>query len=158
MSGELKYSFDLGGKARLSGENGSGRVRDVMIKGANGQFNFVDQAKKYKVLTRFHEAEKWFKAGVFGKAGSFEEAIAPLNWKPVELSRVELTGEFIRGKALDPGVLGKIGGRISDLTAKPWQPRLHPGMSLVSYSGVSAVNRWTGDENAGSRRSFFKYD
>lgn len=143
VSDDLRYSFDLSKKPSLPGANAPGRVGDVMLKGKTGVFEPIADDATYKVLTRFHEAEKWYKHGIFGKANSFSDAVVKLGGKPVKLSRVELAGEFVRGRTLSPGITGQ---RISDLTPKPWEPALHPGLSTISYGGVSAADKISDDE------------
>jgi 2',3'-cyclic-nucleotide 2'-phosphodiesterase (5'-nucleotidase family) len=140
VSSELKYSFDLSKSPRLPGESGEGRISQVLF-GRDGHYTPLADDGTYKVLTRFHEAEKWYKWGAFGQAPDFDSALSKLNRQPVELSRVDLTGAYISGKTLDPAVAGKIEGRITDLTARPVTPSVYPGLSLVSYSGVAARDR-----------------
>jgi len=133
----LKYSFDLTRPPFTPGMAGPARISNVMVEVSPGNFAPIADNGLYTVLTRFHPLEKWQDYGLFGDK-YLPAVLKDLQAAPVRLSPVELLGEYVNGKTLDPGVIGKVEGRITDLTPKPWQPTLRPGLSLVSYPGLSA--------------------
>ena len=108
-----------------------------MLETTPGKLVPLDDNKIYKVVTRLHPFEKWHKYGVFGDQ-PLEQAHKVLGTKPVKASQVDMLSEYIKGRTIDPKVLGAVDGRITDLTPKAWQPSLRPGLSLISYSALES--------------------
>jgi len=61
--------------------------------------------------------------------------------QPLKISQVDLIGDFIRGKTLDPAKVSAIEGRITDLTPSYGSDMLRPGKSLVVAPILSGKDR-----------------
>jgi hypothetical protein len=106
----MKYSFD---PTKPPGE----RITSMQLEGTDGTYTPIDPAQKYRVVTRFHPIDKWWKSGIFGDV-SLADAYAGLNSTPVEISQVDLLGDYIRGKTIDPFSFSKVSGRITNQMRK----------------------------------------
>lgn len=106
----MRYTFDL---RRPVGD----RVVDIGIqKGA--QVTPLDPNASYTVLARWHAMDKWIKHDVFGANKTIHDAYAEIGAKAVTVSQVDLIGDYIRNKTLDPKVVSAVDGRIKNLTPK----------------------------------------
>jgi len=148
VSDRLKYTYDAS-RQPLSEAGGGDRIVDLQIKNATGQFEPVDPDKTYKIAARFHPLDKWTKFKMFGDK-TIEEVHRELGVTPLRYSQVDLIGEFIQGKTLDPAVDGALQGRIKDLTAAASAPSLRPGKSLFTAPLISTFDTMddTLDKNA----------
>jgi 5'-nucleotidase len=147
VSDRLKYTYDASRKG-LTTEGGGDRIVDLQMKNAAGQFEPIDPAKTYKVAARFHPLDKWTKYNMFGDK-TIEQVQQDLGVQPLRYSQVDLLGEFIQGKTLDPGVDGAVQGRITDLTPKANAPSLRPGKSLFVAPSISAFETMDSDKDKG---------
>lgn len=134
----MKYSFDLTKQPWQ-------RVADVQVKMGDGTFAPIHDAGQYRVVTRFHPVDKWNKADLFGEGLSQEQVYANLNAKPVEVSQVDLLGDFIRGRKINPLVDSKVEGRIQNVTPIAEDVSLRPQTSITAPAILSGVHQ--GDAN-----------
>lgn len=134
----LKYSFDLSKTPRMPGESAGGRVSEVLVRGKGGAFQAIDDNKVYTVAARLHAIAKWHMHGIFGDQRNFRDTLKKVAAENPRLSQVDLLGEHIQGRTLDPAKIGRVDGRIRDLTPQPWEPTLRPGISLPAYAAMSS--------------------
>lgn len=134
----LRYSFDLSRQPALPGQPGAGRVAEVMVETRGARFVPIKDDAVYKVAARLHAIAKWHMAGIFGDQRYLKHSLALLDARPSGLSQVDLLADFIQGRTLDPGKIGRVNGRIRDLSPRTWEPSLRPGIALVAYAGLSA--------------------
>jgi 2',3'-cyclic-nucleotide 2'-phosphodiesterase (5'-nucleotidase family) len=147
VSDRLKYTYDAS-RQGLTPQGGGDRIVDLQIKNDQGNFEPVDPNKTYKVAARFHPLDKWTKYGMFGNK-TIDQVQQELGVQPLKYSQVDLIGEYITGKTLDPAVDGAVQGRITDLTPQNNGPTLRPGKSLFvapSISTTETLNK--GQDNA----------
>jgi 2',3'-cyclic-nucleotide 2'-phosphodiesterase (5'-nucleotidase family) len=144
VSDRLKYTYDASRKG-LTAEGGGDRIVDLQIKNEAGKFEPVDPQKTYKVAARFHPLDKWTKFKMFGDK-TIEQVQQELGVKPLPYSQVDLIGEFIAGRTLNPDVDSAVQGRITDLTPQANAPTLRPGKSLFVAPAIAAFD--TIDANA----------
>jgi len=141
VSDRLKYTYDAS-KAPITENGGGQRIIDIQFKNDAGQFEPIDPNKTYKVAARFHPLDKWTKFKMFGDK-TIQEVHQDLGVQPLKYSQVDLIGEHIRGKSLDPNVDGAVTGRITDRTPRVNAPSLRPGKSLFVapvMSGLEAMD------------------
>jgi 2',3'-cyclic-nucleotide 2'-phosphodiesterase (5'-nucleotidase family) len=141
VSDRLKYTYDAS-RHGLTPEGGGDRIVDLQIKNEQGNFEPVDPNKTYKVAARFHPLDKWTKFGMFGNK-TIDQVQEELGVQPLQYSQVDMIGEFINGRTLDPTVDSAVQGRITDLTPQNNGPTLRPGKSLFvapTISGVETIN------------------
>jgi 2',3'-cyclic-nucleotide 2'-phosphodiesterase (5'-nucleotidase family) len=123
----MRYRFDLRNPV------GERITKMQVVTPAGRQEILPDQ--EYKVVTRFHPLDKWHKAGVFGDV-SLQEAYENLKFQPLPVSQVDLLGDYIQGKTIDPTEFSAVEGRIKNRTPQPGQIPI----KLGSYqSGIAAV-------------------
>lgn len=134
----LKYSIDLTGEPWASGRSGS-RVVDVKVLNGAGLYEALDPNKVYSVVTRQHPVHKWWSAGMFGDA-TFDQVKKDLALRPVEVSQVDLIGQHIRGKEINPFAFSAVEGRITNITPTVRQLPLRPGRSILAFPLVDAQN------------------
>lgn len=132
----MKYSFDLT-------KQPWNRVTDVSVRMPDGSFQPIQDAGQYKVVTRFHPVDKWNKAGLFGEGISEDQIYAKLNAKPIPVSQVDLLGEHIQGRTLNPLVDSKVEGRVNNITPVYKDVTLRPQTSIVGFSTLAAKNATT---------------
>ncbi len=141
----LKYSYDAT-KPGLTPKGGDGqRVSGLQILN-NGVYEAIDPEKTYSVATRFHPLEKWWKYGIFGDK-PLEQVQQELSVTPLKISQVDLIGDFIRGKVLDPSKISAVEGRITDLTPKASGDLLRPAKSIMVAPILSGKNSLDKSEN-----------
>ncbi|HEY9714282.1 MAG TPA: 5'-nucleotidase, partial [Chroococcales cyanobacterium] len=134
----LKYSYDL---ARNPWE--PGRVTNVTVRGADGNYTPIQPESSYRVVTRFHPIDKYTKFGLLGE-GTPDQVQAALNLKAVPLSQVDLIGDYISGKTIDPSTFSAPDGRITDLTRRAAVGGITPTPFVAGQA--------TGRENAEQRK------
>ena len=64
--------------------------------------------------------------------------------RPLQYSQVDMIGEYIKGKTLDPSTMSRVEGRITDLTPKVNDDVLRPAQSMAvapTLSGFDAVGK-----------------
>ena len=88
--------------------------------------------------TRLHALSKWHAFKVFGPHADFRESLARISAENTRLSQVNLLGEHIQGRTLDPAKLSRVEGRITELTPQTWEPALRPGISIPALATLSA--------------------
>lgn len=135
--GGLKYSFDLSRPPRRTGELGAGRVADVTVQGPSGSYAPIKDDQLYTVAARLHAVAKWHMDGIFGSQRHLKQSMTLLDAKATGVSQVDLLGDFIQGRTLDPRKMSKVDNRILDLTPKPLEPTVRPGTALISYAAMS---------------------
>jgi hypothetical protein len=64
---------------------------------------------------------------------------------------VDLLGDYIAGRTLNPTEFSRVDGRIRDLTATTWEPTLRPGISLPALAALSARTPFATDDKSGAR-------
>ena len=133
----LKYSFDMSRPPRLTGQSGAGRVKDIMVQSHSGNFAPIRDDEVYTVAARLHAVAKWHMDGIFGSQRHLKQTLTLTDARPTGISQVDLLGDFIEGKTLDPRKISKVDGRIRDLTARALEPTVRPGISLLSFSTMS---------------------
>jgi len=134
----LKYSYDAT-KPGLTSKGGDGqRVSGLQLLN-NGVYEAIDPEKTYSIAARFHPLEKWWKYGIFGDK-TLEQVHKELSVTPLKISQVDLIGDYIRGKVLDPSKLSAVEGRITDLTPKPSGDVLRPAKSMMVAPILSGKN------------------
>lgn len=136
----MKYAFDTTKPGLTPNGNGQ-RVVDLQIANKDGIFEAVKPDQTYNIVTRFHPVEKWWKYNMFGTGKSIEQVHQEINAQPVKISQVDLIGDYIRGKTLDPTKLGAPEGRIIDRSPVPPEDILRPGKSLATQPIVAARAR-----------------
>ncbi len=127
----MKYSFDLT-------QQPWNRVTDISVKLPDGTYKPMLADEQYKVVTRFHPIDKWNKAGLFGDNISQDQIYVKLNGKPIEVSQVELLGEYIKGRTLNPLVDSKVEGRVTNATPVTQTIGLRPQPSIAGFSALAA--------------------
>lgn len=135
----MKYSMDLSKPPMVSATTGE-RISNIQIKNSAGQWVPIDENATYKVVTRFHPIDKWHQFGLFGP-GTLQDAHTAQGVQPLRLSQVDLLGDYIQGKTLDPRVHSKVEGRIKDATPREGKIPVRVGVSVPTVSGVSAEAR-----------------
>jgi 2',3'-cyclic-nucleotide 2'-phosphodiesterase (5'-nucleotidase family) len=136
----MKYSYDATKPGLQQGGLDGQRISGLSILNDKGVYEAIDPDKVYSVAARFHPLEKWWKYGIFGDK-PLEQLHRELNVQPLKISQVDLLGDFIRGKTLDPSKISPIEGRITDLTPSYGSDMLRPGKSLVVAPLLSAKDR-----------------
>ncbi|MBI2811320.1 MAG: 5'-nucleotidase C-terminal domain-containing protein [Candidatus Melainabacteria bacterium] len=139
----MKYSFDLT-------KQPWNRVSDVSVKMPDGSYQPIQDSGQYKVVTRFHPVDKWNKAGLFGEGISEDQIYAKLNAKPIPVSQVDLLGEHIQGRTINPLVDSKVEGRVNNVTPVFQDVTLRPQTSIVGFSTLAAQDATT-DNNSKNR-------
>jgi 2',3'-cyclic-nucleotide 2'-phosphodiesterase (5'-nucleotidase family) len=139
VSDNVKYTYDAS-RPGLTPQGGGQRIVDLQIKDAQGNFQPVDPNKTYSVAARFHPLDKWTKYNMFGNK-TIDQVQTELGVKPLPYSQVDMFGEFIAGKTLDPKVDGALTGRITDLTPESGGPTLKPGKSLFVAPLIAGQNQ-----------------
>jgi 2',3'-cyclic-nucleotide 2'-phosphodiesterase (5'-nucleotidase family) len=129
----MKYSFDLTKQPWK-------RVTDVSVKMPDGTYQPMQDTATYKVVTRFHPVDKWNKAGLFGDGISEDQIYAKLNGKPINVSQVDLLGEYIQGRTLNPQIDSKVEGRVNNATPTHEDINVRPQTSIIGYSTLAAQN------------------
>lgn len=126
----MTYAFDL---TKPIGN----RISNLQLKSAHG-FVPIEANKEYSVLMRFHAIDKWHKQNVFG-TDSLEATYEHIRHQEVPVSQVDLIGDYIQDKLMDPQKFSAVDGRILDLTPpKPGDLPLKLG-SYVAVTGALAA-------------------
>lgn len=125
----MKYSYDST-KPGLTGQGDGQRISNMSIMNDKGVYEAVDPEKTYTIAARFHPLEKWWKYGIFGDK-PLDQVHRELGVKPLKISQVDLIGDYIRGKTLDPSKISAVEGRITDLTPNYSDDLLKPAKSIV---------------------------
>jgi 5'-nucleotidase / UDP-sugar diphosphatase len=141
----MKYAFDLQQKPWS-------RVKDVSVKMPDGSYQPIQDSSQYKVMTRFHPVDKWNHAGFLGQGLSQDQIYAKLNAKPIEVSQVDLLGEHIQGRTLNPLVDSKVEGRVINTTPLAQALSLRPQTSIVGFSTLAANDATTVNDTEEKRR------
>ena len=140
----LKYTYDATKSPLQQGGTGGERIVDLQIANANGVFEKVDPKGTYTIATRFHPVDKWHKFGIFGDGKTIEDVHRAIDARPLQYSQVDMIGEYIKGKTLDPSTMSRVEGRITDLTPQVSDDVLRPARSMAvapTLSGFDAVGR-----------------
>jgi hypothetical protein len=125
----MKYAFDL---SKPEGQ----RISGLFVKGPQG-YAEMKPDQTYSVVTRVHAIDKWHGYGIFGDV-PLEQAYQNLRATPVDVSPVDMLGEHIRGKTLNPNKFAAVEGRITNLT--PAERELPIRLGSYSFAqGVDAV-------------------
>ncbi len=133
----MKYTIDLSKRPMTPVASGE-RIGNIQIRNSAGSYVPVEDNVTYKVVTRFHPIDKWHKYGLFGP-GSLEDIHASQGVQPLRLSQVDLLGDYIQGKTLDPRVHSKVEGRIRDFTPKEGKIPVRVGVSVPTVAAVHAI-------------------
>lgn len=136
----MKYAYDATKPGLKQGGLDGQRISGMQILNEQGVYEAVDPNKTYSVAARFHPLEKWWKYGIFGDK-PIEQVHRELNVQPLKISQVDLIGDYIRGKTLDPAKVSAIEGRITDLTPSYGNDMLRPGKSLLVAPILSGKDR-----------------
>lgn len=136
----MKYTFDLRNEP-------FNRVTAMQHKLTNGSYEAIDPNSKqlYNVVTRFHPIDKWAKYGLFGKDVPLDQVYGTLNATPVKVSQVDLIGEYIRGKTIDPKTFSNVEGRVVNVTPSLNDSVVHPSLSMLGYSALDGLQPWLRD-------------
>lgn len=126
------YSFDLSKPPRVPGVETTGRLLAVNVKSGDRLKPLQDDAV-YKVVTRYHPLDKWHQYGVMGNM-SKDDFYRQVQAATIPRSQVDLLGNYVAGKTIDPQTFAKVDGRISDLTPYAGTSQLYPGWSAVTTS------------------------
>lgn len=126
----LRYAFDVS-KPGLTPQGGGQRIVDLQIRNSQGVFEAVKPDQTYTIATRFHPVDKWNKYNIFGPGKTIEQVHQEISATPLEYSQVDLIGDYIRGKRLDPAIIGAPEGRIVNRSPLEGDGLLKPGKSLV---------------------------
>lgn len=126
----LRYAFDVS-KPGLTPQGGGQRVVDLQIRNSQGVFEAVKPDQTYTIATRFHPVDKWNKFNIFGQGKTIEQVHQEIGATPLEYSQVDLIGDYIRGKRLDPAIIGAPEGRIVNRSPLEGDGLLKPGKSVV---------------------------
>lgn len=126
----LRYAFDVS-KPGLTPQGGGQRIVDLQIRNSQGVFEAVKPDQTYTIATRFHPVDKWNKYNIFGPGKTIEQVHQEIGATPLEYSQVDLIGDYIRGKRLDPAIIGAPEGRIVNRSPLEGDGLLKPGKSLV---------------------------
>ena len=127
----LRYSFDAS-RAPITPTSTGDRVVNLEIRNAQGQFEAVKPDGTYTIATRFHPLEKWYKFNIFGPNRTLDDVHKQVNATALPYSQVDLIGEHISGKTIDPLKVSPVEGRITDLSKTAENELLHPGKSLFT--------------------------
>ncbi|HEY9731478.1 MAG TPA: 5'-nucleotidase C-terminal domain-containing protein [Drouetiella sp.] len=127
----MKYSIDLTKEPWH-------RVTDVSLKMPDGTYQPMQETGSYTVVTRFHPVDKWHKAGLFGDGIPEDQIYAKLNGKAINVSQVDLLGEFVQGRKLNPQIDSKVEGRINNVTPTYTDIAVRPQPSIVGYATLAA--------------------
>lgn len=134
----MRYTIDL---TKPAWEKGAGGGRVTSVKVQNGEnFENLDPLKLYSVVTRRHPIHKWWQAGVFGDK-PFEQVAQDLKMQDVQKSQVDLIGEYIRGKSIDPRVFSPVEGRIVNVTKDVPELTFRPARSVGAFPAVGEYHR-----------------
>lgn len=87
-------------------------------------------SQTYTISTRFHPIDKWTKEGIFGDK-TIEAVHQEIKAQPLKYSQVDLMGDYIRGKTLDPAKISPLEGRITDQTPHYSADLLKPVKSIA---------------------------
>lgn len=136
----MKYSYDATKPGLKQGGLDGQRISGLSILNEQGVYEAIDLNKTYSVAARFHPLEKWWKYGIFGDK-PLEQLHRELNVQPLKISQVDLIGDYIRGKTLDPSKISPLEGRITDLTPNYSGSMLRPGKSLLVAPILSGKDR-----------------
>ncbi|MDP3509556.1 MAG: 5'-nucleotidase C-terminal domain-containing protein [Candidatus Melainabacteria bacterium] len=137
----MKYSYDATKPGLKQGGLDGERISGLSVLNEQGVYEAIDLDKTYSVAARFHPLEKWWKYGIFGEK-PIEQLHRELNVQPLKISQVDLIGDYIRGKTLDPSKVSPIEGRITDLTPNYSGAMLRPGKSLLVAPILSGKDRF----------------
>jgi hypothetical protein len=85
--------------------------------------------------------DKWNKYNIFGQGKTIEQVHQEINAMPLEYSQVDLIGDYIRGKRLDPAIIGAPEGRIVNRSPLEGEGLLKPGRSLTVQPIVAGQAR-----------------
>lgn len=136
----LRYSFDAS-KAPLTPQGGGQRVTSLEIQNAQGVYEAVKPDEIYNVATRFHPLEKWQKYNIFGTGKTIDQVHAQTGASPLPYSQVDLIGEYLANRTLNPLKDSAVEGRIKDFTPGATADLLRPGKSLFTQPAVIASDR-----------------
>lgn len=136
----LRYAFDVS-KPGLTPQGGGQRIVDLQIRNSQGVFEAVKPDQTYTIATRFHPVDKWNKYNIFGQGKTIEQVHQEINAMPLEYSQVDLIGDYIRGKRLDPAIIGAPEGRIVNRSPLEGEGLLKPGRSLTVQPIVAGQAR-----------------
>ncbi|MBX9569211.1 MAG: bifunctional metallophosphatase/5'-nucleotidase [Candidatus Obscuribacterales bacterium] len=135
----LRYSFD---RSLPPGQ----RITAVeVVNPSTGKYVPIEADKSYEVLTLFHPVEKWGKRGIitndpkdprflqpenwaYGKQHTASEARTLVGAQAIRLSQVDLLAKYLVDKGSIKNGDFKASNNIRDLTPKPWQPEVRPGI------------------------------
>lgn len=129
----MSYSFDLSKQPFQ-------RVSNLQVTLKNGLSTPMSPLENYRVVTRFHPVDKWIKANLFHDGLPLEDAYAKFDAQPVQVSQVELLGEYIQGRKLDPRIDSKVEGRVNNITPVAQDISLRPQTSIVGFSALDGLN------------------
>lgn len=136
----LRYSMDLSKPGFTTPGSQGRRISNVALVGENGAITPLNDATTYNVVTRFHALEKWHKFGLLGE-GALPEVHQQIGATGVNISPVDLISQYINGKTIDPAIVGKVTGRIQDLTPVYREPPFKPVPSISAAPFVQEVTR-----------------
>lgn len=114
------------------------RVSNLQVRTPDGEFSPLVDSQHYNVLTRNHALEKWHQDGLFGNT-TLTEAREQLSAQPIAVSQVDMLGDFISGRQLNPAVDSNVEGRINDISPDYGSVVAPPSRSVSGFAFVSAL-------------------
>lgn len=135
----IRYAFDTT-KPGLTPQSSGQRIVDLQIRNAKGQFEPYNPDSNYTIATRFHPLEKWFKHNIFGQGKTLEQVHKEVNAQAIQVSQVDLIGEYIAGKTIDPVKFSAVEGRIIDRSPGAAGEIMQPGKSLFTQPIVAGTD------------------
>jgi 5'-nucleotidase/UDP-sugar diphosphatase len=150
----MKYSYDST-KPGLTSQGDGQRISGLAMLNDKGVYEAVDPEKTYTIAARFHPLEKWWKYGIFGDK-PLEQVHQELAVKPLKISQVDLIGDYIKGKTLDPAKISAVEGRITDLTPAYSADLLKPAKSIIvppMMAGQNSLDQDRKREAAGKNQN-----
>lgn len=116
----LKYDFDL---SKAAGHRiGNISIRDVV----SGNYAPIQAPQEYSIASRRFIFDKWSRSGIFADRTVEQTAVGK--------SPIEMVGEFIRDRAVEPSSFAPQ-GRITDLTPKALElpVKLNPSIATPAF-------------------------
>lgn len=134
----LRYSMDLSKPGYTTPGSQGHRISNVSLVSEGGVAAPLDDATTYNVVTRFHALEKWHKFGLLGE-GALPDVHGQIGGTHINMSPVDLVSQYINGRTIDPKTVGKLTGRIQDLTPVYREPPFKPVPSIAAAPFVQEV-------------------
>jgi len=128
----LKFDLDYS-------KPGLDRISNMQVRTASGDFVPLSGEGQYKVITRNHALEKWQQSKLLGTS-TLEQAREQLSAQPIAVSQVDLLGDFIAGRQLNPAVDSAIEGRIHDISPDYGKVAAPPSRTAAGFAFVAGLD------------------